>query len=148
MSHQDIRDLVPHSAPMLLLRRVVEHSETTTVCEVETADSHLFAAAGGRLPAWLALEYMAQCAAVHGGLLARAASRPPRAGMLIGTRRLTLHTDGFSAGQLLLVSAHSVHTGAQMLSFAAEVRDRERTEILAAARINIHLFDPAEQQEP
>lgn len=148
MSHPDIRDLVPHSGPMLLVRRIVEHLEATTICEVDTADSHLFADGDGRLPAWLALEYMAQCAAAHGGLLARAAGRPPRAGMLIGTRRLSLHTDGFTADQLLLVSANCVHTSMQMLSFAAEVRDREGVKVLAAARINIHLFDPPEQQEP
>lgn len=144
MSLADVRDLVPHSGPMLLLRRVVDHSPAATVCEVDTAASTLFLDADGRVPAWVGLEYMAQCAAAHGGLLARSAGVAPRPGMLLGTRRMTLAIDRFRAGQRLLISARCVHSGAQMLSFDSEIRDREADAILAAARLNIHLLDPLE----
>ncbi len=140
MNYPSVGDLVPHSGAMLLVRSVVEHTATRTVCEVDPADSGLFADERGDVPAWLGLEYMAQCAAVHGGMLARASGEPPRAGMLLGTRRLRLAVDHFRSGQRLLVSVACVHAGSQMLSFAGEVRDSEG-QVLAEARLNVYIDD-------
>ncbi len=140
MSYPDVDDLIPHSGPMLLVRRVLEHSEERTVCEVDPADSGLFAAEDGAVPAWVALEYMAQCAAVHGGLSARKSGAPPRAGMLLGTRRLRLAVDSFRSGQTLHVSVACVHAGSQMLSFAGVVRAVGGA-VLAEARFNVYMAE-------
>ena len=47
---------------------------------VDPADSVLLADADGGVPAWVGIEYMAQCIAVHSGLLSRAAGEPRRPG--------------------------------------------------------------------
>jgi predicted hotdog family 3-hydroxylacyl-ACP dehydratase len=141
MEDPEIGTLVPHSAPMLLVRRVLEHSPQETVCEVDTADSGLFADRDGRVPAWVGLEYMAQCAAVHGGLVAFAGGNAPPAGMLLGTRRLALAIERFEPGQILRVATRRVHAGAQMLSFAAAIHDGRGEKLLSEARINIHLVE-------
>lgn len=141
MEYPEIDTLMPHAAPMLLVRRVLEHSPDETVCEVDTADSGLFRARDGRVPGWVGLEYMAQCAAAHGGLVARAAGIAPPAGMLLGTRRLILAIDSFEPGQILRVATRRVHAGAQMLSFAATIHDDGGEKLLAEARINIHLAE-------
>ncbi len=143
MTFPDVRELVPHSGSMLLIRRVLEHSEERTVCEIDPADSRLFFDAEGRVPAWVALEWMAQCAAARGGLYARASGEPPRAGMLLGTRRLELAVASFAAGDIVAVSVARVHAGAQMLSFAGEVRGAVG-EVLAAARFNVYMIDNPE----
>lgn len=140
MSFPEVAELIPHSGPMLLVRRVLEHSQERTVCEVDPADSSLFVMEGGGIPAWLALEYMAQCAAVHGGLLAKESGAPPRAGMLLGTRRLRLAVETLQPGQSLRVSVACVHAGSQLLSFEGEVRAAEG-EVLAAARFNVYMAD-------
>jgi len=139
MEYPEIDTLVPHAAPMLLVRRVLEHSPRETVCEVYTADSVLFADRDGRVPAWVGLEYMAQCAAVHGGLAAHVAGIVPPVGMLLGTRRLELAVGWFETGQILRVAARRVHAGTQMLSFAAAIHDGRGGRVLAEARINIYL---------
>ncbi len=141
MEFPEVEELVPHSRPMLLVQCVLRHSADATVCQVDTADSGLFRDGDGRVPAWVGLEYMAQCAAVHGGLVTRSTGVAPRAGMLLGTRRLRLVVDRFEAGQILRVSARRVHAGAQMVSFAAEIHDRTGERLLAEARLNIYLAD-------
>jgi predicted hotdog family 3-hydroxylacyl-ACP dehydratase len=137
MEFPEIGDLMPHSGPMLLLRRVVEHDEDRTVCELDPADSGLFLSTGGEVPAWVALEYMAQCAAAHAGLLARAAGGKPATGMLLGTRHLHLAVESFSAGETLRVAVACVHARSQMVSFAGEVLG-SGGEVLAEARFNVY----------
>ena len=142
----DVAELVPHSGSMLLVGRVVEHSDERTVCEIDPARSGPFVDAEGRVPAWVALEYMAQCAAVHGGLSSRERGTPPRPGMLLGTRRLRLEADHFRTGQNLLASVVCVHFGAQMLSFDGEVREAEGR-VLAQARFNVYMADIPDEIE-
>jgi predicted hotdog family 3-hydroxylacyl-ACP dehydratase len=137
MEFPEIGELVPHSGAMLLLRRVVEHDEDRTVCELDPADSGPFLSPEGEVPAWVALEYMAQCAAAHAGLLARAAGGVAGTGMLLGTRRLRLAVDGFPAGETLRVTVTCAHAGSQMVSFAGKVLG-SGGDVLAEARFNVY----------
>lgn len=148
MEYPEVADLVPHAGSMLLVRRVLAHSGERTVCEVDASDSELFAAADGRVPAWVGLEYMAQCVAVHGGLRAREAGEGPRVGMLLGTRRLRLHVDFFVPGEVVRVSATRVHASAQMLSFACEIHDGDGDRLLAAARLNVFVSERIGEANP
>jgi predicted hotdog family 3-hydroxylacyl-ACP dehydratase len=109
---------------MLLLARVVAHTREETSCEVEVAASALFADAHGSVPAWVALEWMAQCAAAHGGLAARASGSPPAQGMLVGARRLALARPSFELGETLRVTARSAGAAGALVSFECEVRDQ------------------------
>lgn len=137
MEFPEIGELVPHSGPMLLLRRVVEHAEDRTVCELDPADSGPFLSPDGKVPAWVALEYMAQCAAAHAGLLARAAGGVPGTGMLLGTRHLRLAVESFLTGETLRVGVACVHAGSQMVSFVGEVVGSDG-DVLAEARFNVY----------
>jgi predicted hotdog family 3-hydroxylacyl-ACP dehydratase len=78
---------------------------------------------GQGVPAWVAVEYMAQCVAAHGGLRARAAGDPVTIGFLLGSRAVTLHTPGFRPGQELEVEAAHVWGEQDFFSFACTVRD-------------------------
>jgi predicted hotdog family 3-hydroxylacyl-ACP dehydratase len=113
-----VSELVPHTAPMLLLARVVSHAERATVCGVDVASAELFAGADGRVPAYVGLELMAQCIAVHGGLAARAAGRAPGPGFLVGARSLKLARDSFAPDESLTVSAELVGTSGGLASFS------------------------------
>ena len=141
MNYPDIRDLVPHSGRMLLIRRVLEHGATRTICEVDTSDSSLFFDHEGAVPAWLGLEYMAQCVAVHGGLHARDVGEGPREGMLLGTRRLQFEVPYFAAGEILRVTAVRVHATAQMLSFDCEIHDESGRTRLANGRLSVYVSE-------
>lgn len=57
--------------------------------------------AGGRFPATALIEVMAQTIAVYAGRRMMLLGRPPRLGLLLGTRRMTLPVAAFSPGDVL-----------------------------------------------
>ena len=143
MSFPPVAELVPHAGAMRLLERVVAHAPERTTCRVRSEDAALFADASGQVPGFVALEWMAQCIAVHGGLRARAVSQPPRVGMLLGTRRLQLHCDGFAPGSAWLVEATPRKEADHgMIAFACAVSDESGEQRLAEAQLNVFLVDP------
>jgi predicted hotdog family 3-hydroxylacyl-ACP dehydratase len=129
-------ELLPHAGGMLLIARVVAHTPQQTCCEVEVAASALFVDANGAVPAWVALEWMAQCAAAHGGLAARAADAPRAQGMLVGARRLALARRSFALGETLRVTARGAGAAGALVSFECEVRD-ERGSVVASGSISV-----------
>ena len=68
MTAINLAKLLPHRGSMCLLDAVLHHDAKKTICRVDPLRSTLFEDASGALPSWLALEYMAQCAAAHGAL--------------------------------------------------------------------------------
>ena len=135
----EISELVPHAQPMLLLERVLEHAGASTVCSALTSASRLFAEADGSVPSWVGLEYMAQCAAVHGGLASRARGETPRPGLLLGSRRLQLHTPAFEAGARLRVEARHHRGELGLVSFDCSIHSAG-DERLAEGRINLYIL--------
>jgi predicted hotdog family 3-hydroxylacyl-ACP dehydratase len=135
-----IADLIPHADAMLLLDSVVEHAPEFTICSVDLRASALFADADGGVPSWLGLEYIAQCAAVHGGLV-RPAGHPPRPGLLLGSRRLHLHTDRFEPDQPDLEVMARHHRGESgLVAFDGSVKNPQG-DVLAEGRINLYILE-------
>lgn len=95
-------DLLPHRAPMLLLRKVLSHTPEETRCEA-IIDPAFAAACGGKAPAAFALEMIAQAAAAHHGLCLRGAGPRATRGLLLGSRRLQLNGRALPTGQPLTV---------------------------------------------
>lgn len=131
----DVSSLLPQSGPMRLLSRVLQHTPERTACAADTARSELFREPDGTVPAWVALEYMAQCMAVHAGLAARSRGEAVRPALLLGSRRLLLLVDHFEAGSTLWVCARH-HRGEQgLVAFDCEVRDEPGGSLLARGRL-------------
>jgi len=107
----------------VLLTRIVGHTERRTVCIAEIPAMSIFADADGGVPAWAAVEYMAQCIAAHGGLRARAKGDAVPLGFLLGSRSIALHTARFAPGQRLEVEAAHVWGEHDFFSFACVIRD-------------------------
>lgn len=87
--------LIPHAGSMCLLDEVVDWDDENIRCRSAShrlAD-HPLRRADGTLGASHLLEYAAQAAAVHGGLLATAENAVPTPGYLVATRRLQLHVE-------------------------------------------------------
>lgn len=133
-----VRELVRQSGPMLFLDAVLEHAPDVTRCSVEVDASRLFRDAGGSVPAWLGLEYMAQCAAAHGGLAARARGEAPGQGLFLGSRRVAFHTDAFEPGQRLVVTARHHRGESGLVAFDCEVRDRDGGGPLVEGRLSVY----------
>ncbi len=126
MSFPDLALLLPHAGPMCLLDRVLRHDEEETACAVRPAASAVLDPPDGRIPATAALEWMAQCIAVHGGLCSREEGEPPRPGLLLGARRATLPRGPIETERELVVTARWVHgRGVGAHAFACSLRTME-----------------------
>lgn len=133
-----VRDLVPHAGPMVLLDAVIAHDAESTTCSIEIAAQELFREPDGSVRVWIGIEYMAQCIAVHAGLVRRAEGNfeQPR-GFLVGARALRFHVDRFRDGQRLLATARRRWAGASTLaSFDCALQDAESGHVLAEGRLN------------
>jgi len=137
----EVADLIPHARRMLLLDRVLEHGPEHAVCAVNVACSELFQDAEGCVPAWVGIEYLAQCMAVYGSLVARAAGRPPRLGPLIGGRRLKLRVDRFQPGQVLCVTVRHLRGDRGLVAFDGLIQDRADGATLVEGRLNVYSAD-------
>ena len=129
-------DVVPHKAPMALLRHVLAHDAQATLCDVRIDADTLFLESG-RVQAWIGLEYMAQAVAAHAGMVARRSGKPPAIGFWLGTRKADFFTPAFRLGQTLLVAARHVWGDADLFSFDCTITDAASRRRLAAAQLNI-----------
>lgn len=124
---------------MRLLACILDHSATETVCRVEIDPDSLFVEADGSVPAWVGLEYMAQCAAAHAGLRARERGEPAKVGFLIGCRRLEFRTRGYRVGQSLTAVARHVWGQSELASFACRLEDARSGAVLLEGQLSVML---------
>ncbi len=135
MNLPPIAELLPHAGPMVLLDALVEAGDGRVVARVTLRPASLFVE-DGKVPAIVAIEYMAQAIGAYAGLRARAAGGAPRIGYLLGTRDMSLEVDAFSVGDELTVEAQHVWGDEQLGSFRCEVRRGGRA--LASALVNVY----------
>ena len=89
---------------MLLVERVVAwDAQHAVVAATPKPDAWYSEAAA--MPSWVGIELMAQAIAAHVGLVARSRGRPPKAGVLLGTRQYRATQPRFAAGAELMISA-------------------------------------------
>ncbi|MDB5776032.1 MAG: beta-ketoacyl-ACP synthase [Herbaspirillum sp.] len=97
-----VADLVPHTATMLLLDRVVAVGEDTLQAEVRITPQTLFAGPDG-VGSWIGIEYMAQAVAACAGYrrYREGCAETVKIGFLLGSRRYTASRDRFPLGSTL-----------------------------------------------
>ena len=140
MSIPDIRSLLPHSGPMVLLDRVISADEESLCAEVRIRQNSLFCNADG-VGAWVGLEYMAQAIGAYAGYTAKLRDDPIRVGFLLGTRRYQSSQPLFAVGSLLKVYARRIFQSENGLaSFECHIDD-ENGQVAAA---NVTVFQPAD----
>ena len=146
--YPEIEKVIPHRGRMIFLTGIVDHTKDSTTCVVEVGEDALFREPGGLVPAWVGLEYMAQCIAAHGGLRARAPGEPVKIGFFVGSRRIDVHTEGFSPGQVLEVRANHLLGESGFFSFACSLRDRKSGALLMEGNLNVFLSEDLKASEP
>ena len=96
----------------------------------------------GQAPVWLGIELLAQTIAAHGGLLAQAAGRPPRAGLFLGSRRLHLAVDRLPTGCVLRTEVVPLRPPeAALQAFEGILRPEGGEAPWIAGRLNVKVFD-------
>lgn len=142
MTFPPVASLLPQSGPMVLLDEVTDCDAERVTCRAAVRPDGLFVEEG-RVPAVVAIEYMAQAIGAFAGLRARAAGQPVRIGYLLGTREMTLGVDHFDVGDELVVEAVHLFGGEQLGSFRCAVTRRGAP--VAAATINVYQAGDAEE---
>jgi len=100
-----IEALVPHRGAMLMLESVRSADETGIEASAAVPASAWYLDEDGSMPSWIGLELMAQAAAALAGLNGKKASRPPRPGVLLGTRAYRASVARFPRGARLVIAA-------------------------------------------
>lgn len=136
----DIKQLVPHREPMLLVDRLCQFDELSAQCEhIIRADEIFFAAQQQAVPSYIGIEYMAQTIAAYAGMLARQRDEAVKAGFLLGSRRITCHVSEFALGQRLLINVTELHREASGLSvFQCQIEADQQCLVEA----NVNVFQP------
>jgi predicted hotdog family 3-hydroxylacyl-ACP dehydratase len=141
MINYPVSDLLPHKPPMVLLDSVVESSEDTIHTLVSICSGIPFFR-DGVVPAYVAIEYMAQTIGAWNGLRMRVENKEPKVGFLLGTRELKLQVSAFQEGDELHVYGKSKYSDGEMASFECWVE--LKGEKVASAILNV--FQPSNVQ--
>jgi predicted hotdog family 3-hydroxylacyl-ACP dehydratase len=107
---------------------------------VRPAASGLFKRADGSVPAWVGIEYMAQCAAAHGGLLGHARGEAPRPALFVGSRRLVFRCECFTPDQAIVATARLAAGRSDTLAFDCTVEDPAGGAPLVEGRLHVLLL--------
>jgi predicted hotdog family 3-hydroxylacyl-ACP dehydratase len=142
MSYPDIRTLIPHADPMVLLDRVVSFENENLCAEVTIRPDSLFCGENG-VGAWVGIEYMAQAIAAHAGYEQQLHGLPIKIGFLLGSRRYDVNCSSFPIGSVLKVYVHRVllsENGLGSYECRIEAND-EGNDVRASATVTV--FQPA-----
>ena len=135
----DVRELVPHEPPMLLLDALRSHDAESVTCTVRIHPDSMFVEEHGgvrSVPAVVGVEYMAQSVAAYAGLTARREGRAPRIGFLIGCRELRLAVEAFAVGDVLDVEVRRIWGEENLGSFACAIR--RGGELVASGNLSVY----------
>ncbi|MFL0809881.1 MAG: hypothetical protein K6L76_05650 [Agarilytica sp.] len=103
--HIDVRDLVSHRPPMLLIDGLLDYGDDYAKTFINHYTPSIFANSNGDVPNWVGIEYMAQAIAVFAGLEHKKLGLDPKIGFLMGTRKYTPFVDVFKKGQYIEITA-------------------------------------------
>ena len=141
-----VAELVPHEPPMLLVDELLEWCPERARVRATIRAGGPFVS-GGRMPATILLEYMAQAIAVAEGMAERqggakqgGAKRDEHAvGLLLGTRDLELRVDALAVGDRLDLRVVREASDGKLARYActAHRADDLRDEPLALASITV-----------
>lgn len=115
-----IENYVAHRPPALLLDKLLEAQESSIRCEVTiTEDS--FLCDGGKVPAYAAIEYIAQSIACYAGVGAADKGAPAKLGFLLGVRKFKSKRPYFKVGDTLVIESSLVFNEENIGSFNGKV---------------------------
>lgn len=102
LSTLPIETFVPHRGAMCWLHRLV-HAEGDDAAAEATVRPDMLFVQDGALPAWAAIEFMAQTIAAWAGHQAWVAGLPVKLGFLLGSRRFETFQPTFAVGSVLRI---------------------------------------------
>lgn len=131
-----ISEFVLHRKPLLLLDQLIGLDSDSAVCEWCVCGDDEFLIPNLGVPAYIGIEYMAQCIAVHAGACERVLGYPPPFGMLLGTRHFKSSVQYFVLGSTYRVKCREIVSSFDgMGSFDCSISAGGR--VIAEARLSV-----------
>ena len=140
-----VSEFVPHSAPMILIDKIVDFTQSSLVAEFSVSpDSRFFTSDISGVESWVGIEYMAQAIAALAGIRAFLADRPVNLGFLLGTRKLELFHPQFNDQHTYTVSIRELYMDDSGLgSFDCSIMHNDQC--VCAAKLNV--FETSDQTQ-
>lgn len=136
-----IEQLLPHRGIMLWLQGVAAGDASAIEAYATVPAAAWYLDERSCMPAWIGIELMAQAVAAHVGLRGWLAGRPPRPGVLLGSRAYRANAASVPAGTRLAVSAKASY--ADESGFGAyECAIRSAAGPVASATLKV--YEPAD----
>ena len=134
----DVKSLIPHREPMLLISKVLELGGNFSAAEVIVSSSSSFFQLGKGVPNWVGVEYMGQTAALIAGYQLQSGTVAPHVGLLLGTRKYEAFVPWFTEGVRLRVSCNEVAVvGQELATFMCEIHNQETGDCYARAKLSV-----------
>lgn len=119
----DVAALLPHSGHMVLLDEILAYDHESLQASAHIGADHVLMQPDGTVPAWMAMEIMAQCIAALDGIHAHNGGESVRLGFLLGTRKLHLFADTLPLGcELLAETRQSIRDNNGFAVFDCSLR--------------------------
>lgn len=134
-----VEDLTPHRGGMLLISRIVAEGADELTAEITIAPDHPFLVPGKGVPAYVALEMMAQTISAKDGLEQQRAGNPPAIGFLLGCQRFKTYREWLQVGETLTCHVFCRLDADGLGSFECELRSPAGGVL---AKGNISVFRP------
>jgi predicted hotdog family 3-hydroxylacyl-ACP dehydratase len=138
-NHPPVEELIAHRGTMRMLDRVVAFDKDHVVASYAIPDKAWFADDKGAMPAWIGIELMAQAIGAHVGLMAHATGKPPKRGVLLGTRQYQATRPSFTPREPLEIEARLSFRDDSGLG-AYDCMIRQGGKLLATAMLKV--FEP------
>ncbi|WP_018623677.1 ApeP family dehydratase [Kangiella aquimarina] len=140
-----VSEFVPHSAPMVLIDKIVDFDESSLVAEFSvSAESRFFQTDIPGIESWVGVEYMAQAIAALAGIRAFLVNQPVNLGFLLGTRKLELFQQQFNNNQTYTVQIKELYMDDSGLgSFDCSIV--QNNQCVCAAKLNV--FETSDQTQ-
>lgn len=143
--YQPAASYLPHESPMVFLETVRSVGNDMVTCEVRVNNDGILAPylnAEGALPAWFAIEMMAQAIGVWNGWHGHLNNEVPRIGMLLGSRGFKTTLDQYPSGSLLTITATRLLQDDKLASFECRLDINHQT--VTQAKLNVYQPDQQE----
>ncbi|MEP5230829.1 MAG: hypothetical protein ABJQ78_05275 [Alloalcanivorax sp.] len=135
-----VAELVPHSGALVLLDRIVAVEEESLTAAIQVTADGLYNH-GDAVPAWVAMEYMAQAVAAFAGLESYRNGDTIPLGFLLGSRKVEFNSQSFPVGSVLTVTVKRIlqdDSGMAVFECHLSGDDTHSRNIQASARLNLY----------